>query len=299
MTKAGLQRRGPLTGVLIALALITIAAYWGLRSNDFINFDDQTYILQNRHISSGLSWQGLKWAFTEYYTCNWHPVTWISHMLDVELFGLQPMGHHLVSLGIHVANVLLLAGFLCYTTGRLWPSAFVAVLFAVHPLHVESVAWASERKDVLSAFFWMATMWAYALYVPRPNWLKYLAVLALFALGLMSKPMLVTLPLVLLLLDYWPLQRIGGDRPATAKASLARLIGEKVPLFLMAGASSLVTMDAQQGAIAPLNMVSLPTRLTNAAISYSRYMWETIWPARLAVLYPYPNHPHYPAAIAS
>jgi tetratricopeptide (TPR) repeat protein len=281
--------------VVILLVVATLAAYWGVWHNGFVNFDDHTYVTGNRHISEGLSWKGLQWAFTEIYTCNWHPLTWISHMLDVQMFGLWAGGHHLVSLGLHILNSLMLFGFLRYTTRRLWASAFVAALFALHPLHVESVAWAAERKDVLSTFFWLATMWMYAFYAKRPGWGRYLGVAALLSLGLMSKPMLVTLPLVLLLLDYWPLERFGGD--GRRKASAMKLIVEKVPLMAMAVASAIVTLQAQKGAIATLDMVNLPTRVTNSIISYWRYIWMMVWPVDLAVLYPYSHHPHY-AAVA-
>ena len=282
------------------LVLATIAAYSRISRNGFVNFDDQTYITRNRHISQGLSFEGVIWAFTEYYSCNWHPVTWLSHMIDVELFGMWAGGHHLMSLGIHVSNTLLLLWFLLSATKRFWPSIFVAGLFALHPLRVESVAWVSERKDVLSAFFWLATMVAYSFYVRKPGWRRYSAVAVLFALGLMSKPMLVTLPLVLLLLDWWPFERVAiGDGCAGKSVPWLRLAAEKLPLLAMSAVSALVTIHAQRGAVAALDVVGFSTRLTNAAISYWRYLGQMLWPARLAVLYPYVNRPQYlQAAVA-
>jgi tetratricopeptide (TPR) repeat protein len=289
-----------LAAVTLALVAMTVAAYWPVSGNDFINFDDHIYLTQNRHISEGLSLEGIKWAFTEYYSCNWHPVTWLSHMLDVEMFGMNAGGHHLVSLGLHIANTLLLMGFLYRTTTRFWPSVFAAAMFALHPLHVESVAWASERKDVLSAFFWFATMWAYSFYVKRPGWKRYSAVMILYALGLMSKPMLVTLPIVLLLLDRWPLERtVTAGRHKGEAVSLLRLAAEKLPLLAMAAISAIVTIDAQRGATSTLDAVGLPARLTNAAISCWRYIEQMLLPIKLAVLYPYVNRPQYmQAAVA-
>jgi protein O-mannosyl-transferase len=280
-----------------ALVLMTVAAYWPMGHNGFVNFDDQTYVTGNRHVGEGLSWQGVKWAFTEFHTCNWHPLTWMSHMLDVQLFGMHAKWHHLVSLAFHILNTLLLFGFLGRVTRKVWASAFVAALFALHPLHVESVAWVAERKDVLSTFFWLGAMWMYAYYAKRPGWARYAGVAVFFALGLMSKPMAVTLPLILLLLDYWPLERYDGNGRNAGK-SLWGLIVEKLPLVGMSVVSAIVTLQAQRGAISTLDMVSLPMRLANAIESYGRYMWEMVWPAGLAVLYPYPNHPQYAEAAA-
>jgi protein O-mannosyl-transferase len=276
---------------VLALVLLTIVAYWGVWRNGFVNFDDHTYLTQNTHIARGLTAPAVKWAFTEFYTCNWHPLTWLSHMLDIEMFRLRPAGHHVVSLCFHIANTLLLFGFLVYTTRRPWPAFLVAAFFALHPLHVESVAWASERKDVLSTFFWFSSMWMYAAYVRRPGVWRYLATLALFACGLMSKPMLVTLPLILLMLDYWPLDRLSPER-----ANIRKLLIEKTPLFIMSLLSSIITMLAQQGAISPVDTVSVPTRLTNAIISYGRYLADTFWPFGLAAIYPFPTGPQYALA---
>jgi hypothetical protein len=220
------------TGICLALALVTLVCYWPTTRHDFINLDDQQYIVENFHVTPGLTWTGMAWAFGTDYASNWHPLTWISHMLDCSLFGLNPAGHHLMGLLFHVANTLLLFVLLKQTTGALWRSAFVAALFAWHPLHVESVAWASERKDVLSAFFWMLTLLAYSHYVRRPGRARYGLAWLLFALGLMCKPMLVTLPFVLLLMDFWPLQRAGP---------VARWVREKIPFLTLSLAASIVT----------------------------------------------------------
>ena len=198
--------------VSISLTLATLIAFWQVKHCDFINYDDQAYVNKNSHIQNGLTIDGIRWAFTTGYQGNWHPLTWMSHMLDVELFGLRPWGHHLTNLLLHIANTLLLFFVFQRMTRVFWQSTFVAALFALHPLHVESVAWVAERKDVLSALFWMLTMGAYCFYVERPNLLRYLTILLLFILGLMAKPMLVTLPFVLLLLDYWPLRRFDQER---------------------------------------------------------------------------------------
>jgi tetratricopeptide (TPR) repeat protein len=253
-------------------------------SNDFAYYDDEPYITANTHIQKGLSWTSIKWAFTSIgYSDNWHPLTWLSHMLDVQLFGLKPAGHHFTNLFIHILATLLLFGFLFSTTGLLWPSAFVAALFALHPLHVESVAWAAERKDVLCAVFWFATLWTYAYYVRRPNIKKYALVFILFALGLMAKPMLVTLPFILLLIDYWPLERLTLNR-----RSFGWLVAEKLPLVMLTIASSIITIIAQHGAIGSLQKCPLGIRVSNAIISYCVYLCQTFWPMKLSVFYPYP-----------
>jgi tetratricopeptide (TPR) repeat protein len=278
--------------VSLILAGATIAAYWGVRENGFVAFDDNNFITANHYVKNGLSWDGLKWAFTELYTDYWHPLTWLSLMLDVQLFGLRAGGHHLVNLGIHVANTLLLFAFLRYTTGRLWASAFVAALFALHPLHVESVAWAAERKDVLSTLFWFATLWAYAHYTRKPCALRYTGVIVLFALGLMCKPMLVTLPLVLLLVDYWPLERFNVCKwrlIATEGLTIRRLILEKAPLVVMAMATSTLTVIGQQKvAMVGLESAGSLSRVTNAIAAYGSYISKMFWPQNLAMFYPYP-----------
>jgi tetratricopeptide (TPR) repeat protein len=277
---------GCLVLAAVVLAMATSAAYWGVTRNGFLSLDDAEYVVGNRHVSDGLSWSGVRWAVTSLDAKNWHPLTWLSHMLDVSLFGMWAGGHHLVSIGFHVLNALLLLWFLRYTTGRLWASAFVAGLFALHPLHVESVAWVAERKDVLSTFFFMATLLAYAWYGRKPGALRYAAVGALLALGLMAKPMLVTVPVLLLLLDYWPLQRLEVSWP-----SFQRRVFEKLPLVVLSILSSAVTLVAQQGAIAPLDRVPLLIRLTNAVLSYTTYVEQMVWPSDLAVYYAYPGAP--------
>jgi Flp pilus assembly protein TadD len=269
--------------VMAAIAAATVAAYWPVAAHGFVSFDDNVYVSQNPDVLGGLSWQGVKWAFTAFHGCNWHPLTWLSHMLDISLFGPRPAGHHLVNLAWHLLNTGLLFWFLIYTTHRLWPAAFVAAIFALHPLHVESVAWVAERKDVLSTFFWLATMLAWAWYARKPSVLRYASVMVLFALGLMAKPMLVTLPLVLLLLDFWPLDRF--DR--------RRVLVEKLPLVAMAAASALMTVLAQRQALASIVDVDLITRVANAAVSYWRYIAAMVWPAGLAVHYPHPRKPLY------
>jgi tetratricopeptide (TPR) repeat protein len=281
------------TVVIISLVLAgaTIAAYWGLWNNDFVWFDDSQYVTDNEHIKNGLSWDVVIWAFSSSYAGNWHPLTWLSHALDITLFGLKPLGHHLVNLGLHIANTLLLFWFLVYTTRRIWVGAFVAALFALHPLHVESVAWAAERKDVLSTFFWMLAMLAYAHYANRPNVKRYCLVLLLFALGLLSKPMLVTLPIVFLLLDFWPLERIDLTREQPSK--IWRLVAEKLPLLAMSATSAVVTIISQKQAIVTMSYMDTGTRVTNIIVSYGRYIWEMLWPTGMAVLYPRPVTPVY------
>ena len=272
------------TGICLALALVTLVCYWPATRHHFINLDDQQYIVGNFHVTQGLTWTGMAWAFGTDYASNWHPLTWISHMLDCSLFGLNPAGHHLMGLLFHVANTLLLFVLLKQTTGALWRSAFVAALFAWHPLHVESVAWASERKDVLSAFFWMLTLLAYSHYVRRPGRARYGLAWLLFALGLMCKPMLVTLPFVLLLMDFWPLQRAGP---------VARWVREKIPFLTLSLAASIVTYSAQKagGAVQSLQNLALRWRIANAILAYGGYLSKTVWPANLSPIYPYPHLP--------
>jgi tetratricopeptide (TPR) repeat protein len=262
------------------LALAAIAAYWRVLGNGFVDFDDDIYVLNNVHVKSGFTFDGLRWAFGSATNGNWHPVTWISHMLDVQWFGLDPAAHHMVSVLWHAASAVLLLIVLWRMTGRLWRSAFVAALFALHPLRVESVAWAAERKDVLSGFFYLCTLAAYAWYVRRPrSWQRYAAVAAMLALALMSKPAAVTAPFLLLLLDYWPLER--KERPLF-------LLKEKIPLFALAAAVSVVTYIAQ-GQIGAMDIenVAFPARAANAAVSYARYLGKIFWPHPLAALYPY------------
>jgi len=269
--------------ICLALALATAAVYCQVRSYDFINYDDPGYVSENPNIQSGITLQAVKWAFTTGFMSNWHPLTWLSHMLDWWLFGSNAGGHHLTNLIFHIANTLLLFIVLKQMTQKLWLSAFVAALFALHPLHVESVAWVSERKDVLSTFFWLLTMWAYVRFVNHPRIANYLLIVAFFALGLMAKPMLVTLPFVLLLLDYWPLNRI------KSKHSLLPLLIEKIPLFMMVVASSVVTylVQIKGGAVTILAVLPLKFRILNAFVSYIGYIEKMFWPVRLVYFYPH------------
>lgn len=267
-----------------ALTLVTVAAFWRVFENGFV-YDDEGYVTRNPFVQQGITLRSIVWAFTAFYQANWHPLTWISHMLDWRLFGQNAMGHHLVNLAFHAANVLLLFWALARMTGAVWKSAFAAALFAVHPLHVESVAWVAERKDVLSAFFWLLTMLAYARYAERPRFRRYFLVVLLFGLGLLTKPMLVSLPIVLLLLDYWPLARL---RAGCGLRSWRPLLLEKLPLFALSAASCVVTLMAQRaaGALARFEDYPLLTRVANAFASYAKYVIKTFWPSRLAVLYP-------------
>jgi Flp pilus assembly protein TadD len=250
----------------------------------FLYFDDNRYVTENPVVQAGLSWRGLGWAFTTLHASNWHPLTWLSHMLDVQLFGLNPGGHHLVNVAFHAANAALLFLVLARMTGARGRSAFVAILFAIHPLHVESVAWVAERKDVLSTFFGLLALGAYARYAERPSLRAYALVALGFAASLLAKPMWVTFPLLLLLLDFWPLRRIEGRRP------LGWLLLEKVPLLAFALASSVVTMVAQNhGGAMTGDQLGLGPRLGNAAISYAKYLGKTFWPEPLAIFYPHPG----------
>ena len=271
--------------ICLVLTLAATVVFWQVYTCNFISFDDPTYIYKNLNIQAGITLKAIKWAFTAGHTGNWHPLTWLSHMLDWQLFGPNPAGHHLVSLIFHIANTLFLFVVLKQMTGAIWPSVFVAALFALHPLHVESVAWVSERKDVLSTFFWLLTMWAYVRYVRHSKIANYLLVVVFLALGLMSKPMLVTLPFVLLLLDYWPLDRLNPKHPK------AGLIIEKIPLFAIVLASCIVTYIVQResGAMLEGENYSLLIRVANASISYLQYIIKMIWPTRLAMVYPHPG----------
>ncbi len=274
----------------LLLVLGTVAAYWPVLSNDFIHYDDPEYVLENELVQQGVSREGLKWAFTTFHAANWHPLTWVSHMLDCRLFGPNPAGHHAVSLLLHVANSLLLFLLLREATGRLGGSFLVAALFALHPMHVESVAWVSERKDVLSTFFGFLALLAWGRYAGRQRAGLYLLSLAFFSLGLLSKPMLVTLPFVLLLWDVWPLarwRRSGSEGPGRP-AGMGRLIAEKVPFLVLSAASCVVTIRAQaaQFAIAPLYDLPLSERALNAVLAYAGYLLKLIWPTDMAVFYP-------------
>jgi Tfp pilus assembly protein PilF len=257
-------------------------------------WDDYEYVVQNPHVRSGLTIENAVWAFTSTHASNWHPLTWLSHMLDCELYGLNPAGHHLNNLLLHLANTLLLFALFARMTRALRQSAFVAAIFALHPLHVESVAWVAERKDLLSTFFLMLTCMAYLRYTRHPDLRSYLLCIVLFALGLASKPMLVTLPFLLLLLDYWPLCRSGtlcsdGLNPSGA-IKFSALVREKVPFFVLAAISSVVTFHASIAGqtVAPLDILPTPLRIGNGLVSYSAYIVKTFWPVDLAFFYPHP-----------
>jgi tetratricopeptide (TPR) repeat protein len=280
--------------IYLVLALTTFIAFEQLRHNEFIDYDDGHYVSRNPRVIGGITRDSIAWAFTTTHVANWHPLTWLSHMLDCELFDLNSGRHHLTSLFFHIANTLLLFWVLNRMTKAVWPSAFVAALFALHPLHVESVAWISERKDVLSSFFWMLTMAAYVIYAERPGVGRYMLLFLAFGLGLMAKPMLVTLPFVLLLLDLWPLERFSTPqirtlKPACQKATAYRLICEKIPLFVLAAASCVVTYTVQKtaGTVAPTKVLTLNSRMANTLVSYVSYIGKMIYPTRLAVFYPH------------
>jgi len=285
------RRRAVLRAVTCAVLVISIvAAFGGLRSSGFILFDDDDYVTENAHVQKGMSGESIAWAFTSTDAANWHPLTWLSHMLDVQLFGLDAGKHHLTSLLLHAVNALLLFLLLFRMTGALWRSAFVAALFALHPLHVESVAWIAERKDVLSTLFWLLTLGVWLGYAKSRKSAPYALALVLFALGLMAKPMLVTLPFTLLLLDYWPLRRL--TLPLRWRSgALQMLLLEKAPFFLLSAASCVITFMAQrnQGAVETLDNLGFGGRLANAALAYIGYLGKTIWPASLAVFYPHPH----------
>ncbi|MCX5848923.1 MAG: tetratricopeptide repeat protein [Deltaproteobacteria bacterium] len=278
--------------IIILLTVACLAAFGRIAGNDFINFDDPGYITENYQIQQGINPQTIKWALTTSYFTYWHPLTWLSHMLDWRLFGANASGHHLVSLFLHIGAVIFLFLFLNKTTNNLWPSAFAAAFFALHPLRVESVAWAAERKDVLSMFFGMASIYAYSFYAENSRLSRYFICLLLFAFGLMSKPILVTLPFVLLLLDYWPLERWQRalSSPAESRFKFAgRLVWEKIPFFILTIASSIITYWGQHKvtAVVPTETLTLPTRISNAIVSYAAYVEKFIWPLNLAVFYPY------------
>jgi len=281
--------------IYFALAVSTLLVFWQVRNFDFINYDDNDYVFENPHVLNGLTEDGVIWAFTTNRSANWHPITWLSLMLDCQLFGTNSGWMHLINLLLHLVNTLLLFAVLKKMTGSLWPSAFVAAAFALHPMHVESVAWISERKDVLSTLFWMLTLLAYVSYVKRPATLRYLVTIMIFAIGLMAKPMLVTMPFVLLFLDYWPLDRFAALRAVKTAAIpyrqrvLYRIIIEKVPFLAIAAISSAITFLVQRsgGAMVGMDVLPLKFKFANAVISYARYMGKMFWPENLAVFYPF------------
>ncbi len=293
------QRRRQTWLICLGLALAVLAAYAPVWSAGFITYDDPAYVTANPHVQGGLSWAGLIWAFTTRHASNWHPLTWISHMLDFQLYGMNPAGHHLTSVALHLANSVLLFLLLQRMTKAMWPGALVAALFALHPMRVESVAWVSERKDVLSALFWILSIWAYVRWVEESGAGKakgktfYILSVVLFALGLAAKPMLVTLPFILLLLDYWPLQR--------RRTPIAGLFVEKTPFFILSAGSCAVTFFAQLqgGSVMPLARLPFGMRLANVPVACVRYVAKTFWPAHLAIAYPMLKWPVWEVAGAT
>jgi protein O-mannosyl-transferase len=284
---ASAEKRNPI--VCLLLAVVTLALYNPVNRQPFVNYDDDRYVTENPHIRQGLNAGTIAWSLTSTEQANWHPLTWMSHALDVSLFHLNPAGHHLTSVLMHVVNVCLLFLLLIWATKRLGPSFFVAILFALHPINVESVAWVAERKNVLCTLFFFLTLWAYGWYAQKPSWKRYLAVFGSFVAALASKPMVITLPFVLLLLDYWPLERVG--RTGENKTPWSRLALEKLPLFALSAASAVVTMHAQQtgGAVRSATEFPFGVRLANAIYAYVMYILKIIWPSHLAPLYPHPG----------
>jgi tetratricopeptide (TPR) repeat protein len=274
------------------LAAVTLAVYLRTLGNGFVSYDDIEYITGNDHIQHGVTWEMFTWAMSSTYAANWHPLTWISHALDCQMFGLHPAGHHFTNALLHAVSVLVLFFILARATGALGASLIVAALFALHPLNVETVAWASERKSVLSTLLFFLNLAAYGWYARRPDLRRYTAVVALFLLGLATKPMVITLPFVLLLVDFWPLGRIADlTRPSLAfpvpQLTVRRAIEEKLPLLLLCIASAVITMRAQKVA---MKTFPLAIRIGNALYSYVLYLWKVVAPVRLAVIYPHPGY---------
>ena len=286
MSIIGTVRLKILIGML--LSILVLISYWGVVENDFIGFDDPQSVSENQQVQKGLSRKTAAWAFTTAHTGNWHPLTWLSLMLDRELFGMTAVGYHWTNVILHLLAGLILFVVMSRMTASSWPSGLVAALFLIHPLHVESVAWVAERKDVLSGLFWMMGIWCYARYAERPGLARYLWVVFSFVCGLLSKPMVVTFPFVLLLLDWWPLGRAGGG-----KTGWVRLAWEKIPLFLLSAAGSVITFIVQKEseAISSLSAMPLGDRLANVTTSYVAYLGKTFWPAGLSIFYPYHGPP--------
>jgi len=284
--------------ICIFLMVATFAIYWQVQDHEFVSFDDPIYT-QNPNVKAGFTSESVKWAFTTMDSEDWSPVNWLSHMLDYQLYGMHPKGHHLTNLFFHIANALLLFMVLHRMTGALWQSGFVAAMFAFHPLNVESVAWVAERKNVLSTLFWLLTMWAYIHYAAKPTIKRYGLVFLFFTLGLMSKTMLVTLPFALLLLDYWPLRRLkfkqerGGNETSeknTAKRSeVFRLVREKIPLFLLSVVFSITTFIAAPTSLQALS-IPLKERIIHSLITYLAYLQKMFWPSKLSSFYPHPEN---------
>ena len=276
--------------ICLLLVLVTLVVYNPVSHHPFVNYDDNLYITQNPHVRAGLSWDSIVWAFTTFDQANWHPLSWISHELDYELFKLNPAGHHYSNVLLHCLNALLLFLVLQWATGFTWPSLMVAALFAIHPVNVESVAWVAERKTLLSMMFFLLALAAYGRYARKPGAARYMLVAVMFALGLMAKPMVITLPCVLLLWDYWPLRRMGDPRRESGGKSFAWLLWEKLPLFALSAASAVITMRAQAlgGAVRSAVEVPFSQRLENALVAYARYVLHAFWPAHLSPMYPLP-----------
>jgi protein O-mannosyl-transferase len=275
--------------LLILLSLTVIVSFSPILQNGFINLDDDKYVIENTNIQNGINFNSIKWAFTTGYSSNWHPLTWLSHMLDWHLFTNNPRGHHLINLLLHMINTLLLFLFLNKFTGNIHRSFIVAILFGIHPLHVESVAWVAERKDVLSTLFWFLSMWTYCIYVKNRKPLSYSLLLFFFSCGLMSKPMAITLPCVLLLLDFWPLDAYAGQSSfKLILITFSRLVMNKFPLFVLSIFSGIITYSVQHGAEATVTLKAMPliNRFANAIMSYGIYLYKMIVPADLAVFYP-------------
>jgi tetratricopeptide (TPR) repeat protein len=291
-----ISRRWLRLGICISLAVLTWVVFGQLLQYDFINYDDPRYVYENTNITNGLTIGGIAWAFTHIHSMNWHPLTTISHMLDCQLYGLKPGAHHFTNVLLHSIVAILLFLVLQQMTGgpsrtgSIWRSAFVAAVFAIHPLRVESVAWIAERKDVLSGVFFMLTLLTYIRYVRVPSIGHYLTVIFMFALGLMCKPMLVTLPFVLLVLDYWPLKRVRSQNSELrSQRNLLALVVEKLPLVALSVVSSVVTFAAQRGAVGWTEQLPVLARINNAVVTYAAYMWQMLWPVKLAVFYPHPE----------
>jgi protein O-mannosyl-transferase len=308
--------RGTFTILCLLLVALTGALYSPVKSHPFINFDDDSYITNNSHVRAGLTWSTFVWAWTATDSSNWHPLTWLSHALDCQLYGLNPAGHHLTSVLLHCLNVGLLFFLLVRITGKTGRSGMVAALFALHPFNVESVAWVAERKNVLSTLFFLLALGAYGWYARRPNFQRYLLVSAMFALGLASKPMVITIPFVFLLLDFWPLRRIQGWSPQPAMPGLkgrknrnmqeqvspaessfsvaqlpfTSLVLEKLPLLAFSVGSAVITLIAQGTAVRSFTRIPFLPRLENAVSSYALYVWKAFWPAQFALFYPHPLH---------
>jgi tetratricopeptide (TPR) repeat protein len=294
-TSSGLFRAPGLRTLLWSLILIAVVlvSYSPVTHNGFLNYDDDRYIVDNSHVRAGLTWATVKWAFTTYEVANWHPLTWLSHALDCQLFGLNPAGPHYVNVLLHASAAVILFLLLESATGFQWRSLMVAALFALHPTNVESVAWAAERKNILSMLFFLLALYAYEWYARKPQLGRYAAVVLFFALSLLSKPQVITFPFLLLLWDYWPLGRF-GVASAEGNASKTRsgwLVLEKVPLLLLSAASAVVTMRAQRagGAVKALSEYSVLLRLETSVISYLRYLGKAFWPSKLVALYPHPT----------